>query len=130
EVRSVVVIPRLEIKSERRLSGLDVLLAGDLPGCEHGSEDEVAARLRPIRPQNGRIPRRRARDASEQGGFRQRQLVQVLAEIELGSRFEAEVSVAERNDIDIHGEDWRFGEIAVDLHGDEQSMEFPSAAFF
>src|SRR5579885_2563258 len=112
------------MKYERRLTRGVGLRGRDLTVFEHGVDHEIAAFLGAVRMIDRRIDRWPFGKSGEQSGLVERELLGRLAEVELGSSFEAVDAVSEKNLVGVEGEDLRLGEAALDLDGKHRFLHF------
>ena len=108
--RTPLVLGDLERRSRRgrRLGGVDETLIG------HQREHEVAALLSALRIASRRIGRWRLRQRGEQRAFRQRELVDALAEQIETRRLDPVHTIAEVNDVEVVLEDLIFRKLAFE----------------
>ena len=130
EIRRRVVVPPLNVKSERRGPGLLVARLVDLAVIEHRQQHLIAALQGAIGMENGRIGRGGLGQPRQQRGLRQRELAQVLAKIEFRRRFKTESAVTQTHLVRVHGENLRLREAALDLNRQQNLLELSPEALF
>ncbi len=83
----------------------------------------MLALLGPFRVHEGVLPRRGLRQARQHGGFRRREVGQVLAEVDVGGRGEAVGPAPEEDLVHVQLEDLVLGEVRLDLERQEELGE-------
>ena len=114
----------LRIKRKRLGHGRIVLLLADVVFAQHGRQHDRAPVERVFRIERGIVVRGRLRDAREQRGFRQRQLVGRLREVAARSGLDAVGAGAVVNRVEVHVQDVVFGMALLDFRGDEHLAGF------
>ena len=70
-----------------------------------------------------RVFRRRFEQAGQHGGFRQRNVTDVLAEVELGGRLHAERAAAHISAVEIEFQDLALGQMRLEPHGQKRFLD-------
>ena len=98
---------------------------GDVALLGHPVEDVVTALEGPLGVRIGRIDRRPAEDARDEGRFLEAEVRDALAEIEVRGRLDAVGAVAEVELVAVELEDPLLGIFLLDAAGDEHLLELP-----
>ncbi|SRR5258706_11859457 len=96
----------------------------NLPIFEQRVEDKVAALEGLVGVIDRRIYRRALRQACEQRGFFERQVLGWLAEVVFGRGLEAIYAMPEKNLVGIKRKDLWLGEAALDLNSQQSFLDF------
>ena len=108
---------------DRHLGGFVILGLGDLAGFQHATQYHVAASEGALRGADRVQHGGCLGETRDDGDLVQGQILDLLAEVDLGGRADPECPVAEGDLVEIEGEDLVFGEVLLDAPGKEHFLD-------